>query len=100
VVSIDAPAPSLPGHRYIGSAPFPVSLSDGAALVLLGALELVAIVAATRIWREKGRSRTTRIAWMLVTLVPVVGLVLYAVLHDPPPPNGPTDRPPKRNWDL
>jgi hypothetical protein len=100
VVSIDALGPSVAGHRYIGSAPVPVSLSDGAAIVLLGVVELVAIVAATRIWREKGRSRTARLAWMLVTLVPVVGLVLYAVFHDPPPPNGPTDRPPGRYWGL
>jgi hypothetical protein len=90
----------IPGHWNIGNTPSPVSLTDAAAFVLLAALELVALVAAVRIWREKGRSRTARLAWMLVTLVPVVGLVIYAVLHDPPPPNGPTDRPPKRNWDL
>jgi formate-dependent nitrite reductase membrane component NrfD len=90
----------VPGHRYIASSPPPVSLSDAAAFVLLGALELVAIVAAVRIWRQKGRSRLARLAWILLTLIPVIGLVLYAVLHDPPPPNGPTDRPPKRSWDI
>ncbi len=90
----------IPPHRYIASSPTPISLSDAAAFVLLGALELVAVVAAVRIWREKGRSRTSRLAWILLTLVPVVGLIAYAVLHDPPPPNGPTDRPPRRGWDL
>lgn len=92
--------PDLPGHRYIGREPLPVSLSDSAALLLLAALEIVAVLAAVRIWRETGRSRAARLAWMAITLVPVLGLIAYALLHDPPPPNGPTDRPPKRSWDL
>lgn len=90
----------MAGAREIGRAPAPVSLSNGAALVLLIALELVAILAAVRIWQAKGRSRAARLAWSVITLVPVVGLIAYAVLYDPPPPNGPTDRPPKRSWDI
>lgn len=93
MVSTNTP---LPAHRYINGAPIPVSLSDAAALTLLAALELVAVVAAVRIWREKGRSRAARLGWILLILVPVVGLLAYALLHDPPPPNDPIDRPPGR----
>lgn len=90
----------MAGAREIGSAPEPISLSNEAALVLLIALELVAVLAVVRIWRGQGRSRAARLAWSVITLVPVVGLIAYAVLCDPPPPNGPTDRPPKRSWDI
>jgi hypothetical protein len=88
------------GAREIGRAPVPISLSNEAALVLLIALELVAILAVVRIWREHGRSLAAQLAWSVITLVPVIGLIAYAVLRDPPPPNGPTDRPPKRSWDI
>jgi bacteriorhodopsin len=75
-----------------------VQLTTRGALVLLGVLELFAVVAVLRIWRERGRSTGHRLAWTLVTLIPVFGLIAFAVLRDPPPPNGPTDRPAKRAW--
>lgn len=90
----------MAGAREIGRAPKPVSLSNEAALVLLIALEFVAILAVVRIWRAKDRSRAARLAWSVITLVQVVGLIAYAVLYDPPRPNGPTDRPPTRSWDI
>lgn len=92
--------PDLSASREIGRAPVPISLSNEAALVLLVAVELVAILAVVRIWRQQGRSRASRLAWSLITLIPLVGIIAYAVLYDPPPPHGPTDRPPKKSWDI
>jgi hypothetical protein len=90
----------VPGAREIGRAPEPIPASNEAAFVVLVALELVAIWTVVRIWREKGRPRLARLAWTVITLVPVFGLIAYAVWCDPPPPNGPTDRPSGRSWDT
>jgi hypothetical protein len=63
------------------------------ALALLAVFELLAVFAVVAIWRERGRSRGTRLVWTAITLVPLVGLVAFLVWRDPPPPNDPTDRP-------
>jgi hypothetical protein len=84
----------------ISRAPHPIAISDGVGIGLLVAAELVAIWAVVRIWRDPRRSRTRRAFWTAITLVPLVGLIAYALLCDPPPPNGPTDRPPGRDWDI
>jgi hypothetical protein len=79
--------------RELGRPPPPIRVSDAVAIALLVVLELVALWFVVRIWRERGRSLVTRLLWTAVTLVPVLGLVAYAAWRDPPPPNGPTDRP-------
>jgi hypothetical protein len=89
----------LQGANEIGGAPSPIHASDAVALVLLGVLELVAVWLVVRIWREHGRSVVAKVAWSLVTLVPVAGLVAWAAWRDPPPPNGPTDQAPPGGWD-
>lgn len=88
------------GAREIGRAPDPIHASDTVMLAVLVGLELVAVWLVVRIWREHGRSIAGRLFWSLVTLVPVVGLVAWAVWRDPPPPNGPTDRSPPGEWDT
>ena len=90
----------MPGAREIGRAPEPIPASNEVALVVLAVLEFVAVAAVVGIWREKMRSRVAKVIWTLITLVPVVGLLAYAVWRDPPPPNDPTDRPPERGWDT
>jgi hypothetical protein len=73
--------------------PPPIPISDGVAIVILGVLELVAIWCVIRIWRETRRSVAARLFWTVVTLVPLIGLVAFAVWRDPPPPpRDPTDR--------
>jgi hypothetical protein len=86
-------------EREIGRAPIPIEAPDAVVLALLGVLELIAVIAVVAIWREKGRPWTTRLMWSAITLVPVVGLLAFLVWGDPPPPNDPTDRPPRRYWD-
>jgi uncharacterized membrane protein YhaH (DUF805 family) len=88
------------GARGIGRSPDPIPVSDAVALVLLVALELVALWLVVRMWREHGRSVGAKVLWSVVTLVPVLGLVAWAAWHDRPPPNGPTDRPARRDWDA
>lgn len=90
----------MPGARDIGRAREPIPASNEVALLVLLVLELVAIWVVVGIWREKGRSRAARLAWTVITPVPVLGLVAYTVWRDPPPPNGPTDRPPGGSWDA
>jgi hypothetical protein len=90
----------LQGARAIGQAPDPIHVSDAAALVLLVGLELVAVWLVVRIWREHGRSMIAKVLWSLVTLVPVLGLIAWAAWRDPPPPNDPTDRATRRDWDT
>lgn len=73
--------------------PPPIPISDGVALGILAALELVAVWCVIRIWRERGRPIASRLLWTAVTLVPVLGLIAHAVWRDPPPPpKDPTDR--------
>ena len=86
-------------EREIGRALPPIPVSNTVALVLLVLVELAAVVAVVAVWREKGRSRATKLLWTLITLVPVFGLVAFLVWRDPPPPNDPTDRPPRQYWD-
>jgi hypothetical protein len=75
------------------SLPPPIPISDGVAVAILAVLELVAIWCVVRVWREPARPVATRLFWTLVTLVPIVGLVAFAVWRDPPPPpRDPTDR--------
>ncbi len=89
----------LQGAREIGRGPgTPIPVSDAVGLALLVVLELVALVLAHRVWREPGRSLAARVLWTVVTLVPVLGLLAYALLRDPPPPSDPTDRRPER-WE-
>lgn len=89
---------AVPLAREISRAPTPIRVSEGVAVALLLVLEGVAVWAVARIWRERG-SLAARIIWTVVTLVPVLGLIAHAVWRDPPPPNGPTDRPPGTSWD-
>lgn len=88
----------MPGAREIGRPPDPIPASNEVALVVLALLELVAVFAVVGIWREKRRAPMAKLIWTLITLVPVVGLLAYALWRDPPPPSGPTDRPPRRDW--
>jgi hypothetical protein len=90
----------LQGAREIGRGPNPIHVSDAVALVLLVGLELVAVWLVVRIWREQGRSVVAKVLWSLVTLVPILGLIAWAAWRDAPPPNGPTDRPTRRDWDA
>jgi hypothetical protein len=56
-------------------------------------LEVASIGLAVVLWR--GRERVvSKLLWTLVLLVPFLGIIAFAVWHDPPPPWGPTDRPP------
>jgi hypothetical protein len=64
-------------------------------IVAGGVLEVGALALAVGLWR--GRERVIlKVLWTVVLLVPLFGIIAYAVLHDPPPPSGPTDRPPDR----
>lgn len=73
--------------------PAPNPISDAVAVAILAALELVAIWCVIRIWREPARSVPVRVLWTAVTLVPVLGLIAFAVWREPPPPpRDPTDR--------
>lgn len=75
------------------SLPRPIPISDAVAITILAVLELVAVWCVVRIWRERSRPVATRLFWTAVTLVPVLGLIAYAVWRDPPPPpRDPTDR--------
>lgn len=92
-------ATAYQGAREIGRGPgTPIPVSDAVAHALLAALEVLALVLVSRIWRERGSSVARRVFWTVVTLVPVLGLLAYALWRDPPPPNDPTDRQPER-WE-
>jgi hypothetical protein len=85
-------------EQEIGRAPVPIPLSSAVALALLVIAELGAVVAVVAIWRERHGSRWAKVLWTLITLLPLLGLVAFLVWRDPPPPNGPTDRQPGRDW--
>jgi Phospholipase_D-nuclease N-terminal len=73
--------------------PPPIPVSDSVAIAILAVLELLAIWCVIRIWRVRGRSLAGNLLWTAVTLVPILGLIAYAVWWDPPPPpSDPTDR--------
>jgi hypothetical protein len=79
--------------------PPPIPISDTVAVAVLALLELVAVWCVIRFWRERGRPVASRLFWTAVTLVPVLGLIAYAVWRDPPPPpKDPTDR--RRDQEL
>ncbi len=86
--------------REIGRGPGkPIPVSDAVAIALLVGLEAVAVWLVFKIWRERERSFAAKVFWTGVTLIPVVGLIAYAVWRDPPPPpRDPTDRRRER-WD-
>ena len=86
--------------RGIGRGPGkPIPVSDAVAVALLVGLEAVAVWLVFRIWRDRERAFAAKVFWTAVTLVPVVGLIAYAVWRDPPPPpRDPTDRRRER-WD-
>ncbi len=68
---------------------------DLKAWVAGGVLEVAALALAVGLWcgRERPLSKAL---WTVVLLVPFLGLIAYALLHDPPPPSDPIDRPPER----
>ncbi len=68
---------------------------DRTAVVAGGILEVGALALAVGVWR--GREHAVRkVLWTLVLLVPAVGIIAFALLHDPPAPSDPIDRPPDR----
>jgi hypothetical protein len=89
-------AREIGGAEQIGGAPNPIHAPDVLVVALLAGLELLAILLVVSLWRERGRSRASRLFWTAMTLVPVIGLIAWVVWRDPPPPNDPTDRPPER----
>jgi hypothetical protein len=91
-----SPEREMSPAREIGRVPELIPVSSTVVLVLLVIAELAAVAAVVAIWRERGRSWAAKLLWTFVTLVPVVGLVAFFVWRDPPPPNDPIDRPPKR----
>jgi hypothetical protein len=69
-------------------------------LLIIGVIaELASAGAAVHVWRRPGHV-AFKVFWTMVVLIPFVGIVAFAVWHDPPPPSDPTDRPPTREWDV
>lgn len=64
-------------------------------VVAAGVLEVVALALAIGLWR--GRERViSKVLWTVVLVVPLFGIIAYALLHAPSPPSDPIDRPPDR----
>jgi hypothetical protein len=87
------------GSRWISRAPDPIPVADRVALALIAAVEVASAVLIVRMWRERG-GVLEKLLWTVVTLVPVLGIIAHLVWRDPPPPRGPTDRAPPRDWDV
>ena len=50
-------------------------------LIITGAvLEIVALVAAVGLWRQKRRGKLFRLFWTIVLLIPFFGLLIYGFL--------------------
>jgi hypothetical protein len=67
-------------------------------LLTIGVIvELASLGAAVHIWRQPGRT-AVKGAWTTMVLIPFLGIVAFAVWHEPPPVSDPTsaDRGPAR----
>ncbi len=73
--------------------------NDVFPMAVIVALEIVAVVFAVGLWRGPGRI-VSKVLWTGVLVVPVFGLIAFAVWHDTPPPSDPTDRTRGGDWDL
>jgi uncharacterized protein with PQ loop repeat len=50
-------------------------------LIITGTvLEIVALIVAVRLWRQKRRGRVSKLFWTVVLLIPFFGLLIYGFL--------------------
>jgi hypothetical protein len=68
---------------------------DLTLIIAGGLLELGALALAVELWCGRGRP-FGKLLWTLILLVPFFGVIAYALLHNPPSPSDPVDRPPER----
>jgi hypothetical protein len=62
-------------------------------------LEAASIGLPRSLWRGR-EPIASKLLWTVVLLVPFLGIVAFAVWHDPPSPSDPIDRPPGGDWDV
>lgn len=67
--------------------------------VILGASGLASSFCLWNLWRGTDKTMA-KVAWTLEAVLPVLGPLVYAMWHDPPPPSDPIDRPLDRPWDT
>ncbi len=73
---------------------------DRATAIVGTMIERGSLAAVVTAWRRPERV-LANVLWTLGVLVPVLGLVVWAIAGDAPPPSRWTDRaPPAREWDL
>ncbi len=73
--------------------------SDVYPIAVIAALEIVSVVFAVALWRGRGRV-PSKVLWTGVLVMPVFGLIAFAVWHETPSPSDPLDRPPGGGWDV
>ncbi len=59
---------------------------------------VISAVAAIHLWARRPQRAWRKLAWTPVTLLPVVGPLLYLALYEPLPPHEPANRPSGRNY--
>lgn len=58
---------------------------DTKLVIVLALFEMAALILVARLWLCRRRMRIVpRVFWSLVLLVPVFGLMLYALIHNDP----------------
>ena len=67
--------------------------------VFVVALEVGAVLLVVQLWRGRDRL-VAKLLWSPLLLVPFLGALTYFLVHDPPPPSDPIDRPSQRYDDF
>lgn len=62
-------------------------------------MEVVALLLLVQLWRGRDHL-VAKLLWSPLLLVPFLGVLTYLVVHDPPQPSDPIDRPPERFDDF
>lgn len=74
------------------------ALVDTFVRVLLAVSALLTLACWGSLWRGEDRV-ASKVAWSFLSAFPLLGPLLYAGVHDPPPVQPEVDRAPGSGWD-
>jgi hypothetical protein len=61
--------------------------ADAMSISLCALFEIVALIVIVRMWMRRRVKLFPRLLWSAVLLVPLFGLLVYALLHEEPAPH-------------